>query len=264
MIYSAVDQNYLYLNNSSTELELLGLSDGITNVISLDPETNITFPSVYNTAFMDTAATTAVLSRAQAQPLVTVVIPTYIDSVRIVSNTTISSKMDASGTLSTPFGVFSALRQNLTRTTSDLVYAKISGSWNASPLLTQNDTSWTHSFWSDNVNAKFPLVTYDLKNMGTALSGEVVWTAAYNVTSGIEELTTKTIKVFPNPAKDILTLDLEENIEIVSIIDITGKTVFVHAAMTNNKLNIDFLQTGTYFLRIQTSDFVGVSKFIKK
>ena len=263
-VQTVVDVNFLYFNISSTELITIGLSDGSTNLMNSNPETILSFPSVFGTSFIDTSFAVAILSRAQAQPLVTTTIPTYIDSVRIESSTVANSVMDASGTLSTPFGVFSALRQNLTRTTADLVYAKIAGSWNASPLLTQNDTSWTHNFWSDNVNAKFPLVTYDLNNGGTTLSGEVIWTARYAQTSGMEELTTKNIKVFPNPTQDVLTLDMEENIDKVSIIDISGKTVYINASLNSNKLNVDFLQTGTYFLRIQTSNFIGVSKFSKQ
>jgi len=256
------DTNYLFFSKTSSKLELIGISNGSVAVKAQDPETIITFPSSYNTSFMDSSKNILVLSRAQAQALISTPIPVSVDSIRIENNVFITSLMDASGTLTTPFGLFSALRQNLTRITRDDIYAKTILGWGSGPLLVQHDTAWSHQFWSNDAKAKFPLVSYDLNSFGT-LSGSVAWITGYQPSSSISEILVESIRVYPNPVKDVLTLDLKENTNRVLVMDVTGKVVYINEVVKNNKLSVDFLQSGTYFLRIETDSFVGVSKFIK-
>lgn len=251
------DTNYIFLRKSSASLELIGLSNGTIHVASQNPETVITFPSSYGTTFNDVAETQTVVSGATAG------YPT-VDSVRVESTTIIASNFNASGTLTTPFGVFSAIRQYLVRTTSDTVYAKISGFWNPSPIITQQNTAYSHQYWSDAANSKFPLVSYDLTSAG-AISGTVSWTIGFvelNNTS-TKELERKTIKVYPNPVQDVLTIENQEAINTIIITDITGKIVYKSENRNDKTLNVSFLNEGVYIITVETDTYIGTSKFIK-
>ena len=251
------DTNFGFLQKSSSSLQLLGLSNGTICVASQDSETVIEFPSSYGSSFNDVAVTQTVVSGAAAgYPAV--------DSIRVNSTTTIISNFDASGTATTPMGIFSCIRQNLERRTTSLIYAKISGFWNPSPLLTQNDTAYSHQYWSDATNAKYPLISYDIDASGS-LTGQIVWMMRYaaNPSFGIDENETLKVSVFPNPANDFITINTEEVIEKITILDVSGKTVFSQEKGLNKRINIQHLPSGVYFLTVESSKSVGTTKFIK-
>ncbi|MDB4088496.1 T9SS type A sorting domain-containing protein [Flavobacteriales bacterium] len=255
---SKEDTNYIFLEKNSASLQLLGLSNGTIHVASENYETIITFPSSFGTTFLDTAKTQTVVSGATAG------YPS-VDSVRVVSTTYINSNFDASGSLTTPFGVFSCIRQYLIRATTDVVYAKISGFWNPSPIVTQNNTAYSHQYWSDAATAKFPLVSYDLTSAG-ALSGSVSWTKGLTVynNTGTKELDKKTISIYPNPVQNTLNIDNQDAINSVSIMDITGKVVYRTENQNKKTLNVDFLNKGIYILSVETDTYIGTTKFIKQ
>ena len=251
------DTNFGFLQKSSTSLQLLGLSNGSICVASQNPETIIEFPSSYGSTFNDVAVTQTIVSGAAAgYPAV--------DSIRVNSTTTIISNFDASGTATTPMGIFSCIRQNLERRTTSLIYAKISGFWNPSPLLTQNDTAYSHQYWSDGTNAKYPLISYDIDASGS-LTGQIVWMMRYaaNTSIGIGEKEALSISVFPNPATDFVTIDIAESIEKVTLLDISGKVVFSQENSQNKRIDVRNLPSGVYFLTIETANFVGKTKLIK-
>lgn len=74
------------------------------------------------------------------------------------------------------------------------------------------------------------------------------------VTSIIETILEESINVYPNPAKDVLQIDISNNIEIANIelFDLSGKKVKKYSSNDRN-LNISGLSAGTYFLRISTT-----------
>jgi hypothetical protein len=252
------DANFVFLHKTASSLELIGLSNGTTHVASINSETIITLPSSYGTTFLDTARTQTIVSGATAG------YPT-VDSVRVISSTLINSDFNASGNLTTPFGVFSAIRRNLTRKTSDTVYAKISGFWNPSPIVTQVNTAYSHQYWSDAANAKFPIVSYNVSPSGASLTGSVTWTRGVvelnNV--GTKELERKSISIYPNPVQNTLTIDNQDVINGITITDITGKIVFKSENNNQKTLNVDFLNKGIYILTVETDTYTGTTKFIK-
>ena len=83
---------------------------------------------------------------------------------------------------------------------------------------------------------------------------------------GIEEPSTtdQTIKVYPNPVKDRLTLH-GEGIQQVSLYTITGVCVFESAA-NQNTLEVDMssLPQGMYIMRVLTKDGIEARKVIKE
>lgn len=253
----AQDTNFGFLKKSSTSMQLLGLSNGTICVASQNPETVIEFPSSYGSTFNDIAVTQTVVSGAAAgYPAV--------DSIRVNSTTTIISNFDASGTVTTPMGIFSCIRQNLERRTTSLIYAKISGFWNPSPLLTQNDTAYSHQYWSDAANAKYPLVSYDIDGSGN-LTGQIVWMMRYaaNPFASIDEKQALSVTIYPNPANDFITIETDETIENITILDVSGKIVFSQRKNQNTRIDIQNLPSGVYFLTVKSANSVGTTKFVK-
>lgn len=76
----------------------------------------------------------------------------------------------------------------------------------------------------------------------------------------LPELTTheeSDIKVYPNPAKDILKVVIPKNKvdKQIEIYDLTGKQILTEIIKTDSKnVNISQLRTGMYFLRIKAAD----------
>ena len=255
----ADDTNYIFLRRSSSALELIGLSNGTAHVKSQDAETIITFPSVFGTTFKDTAKTTATVSGASVgQPLA--------DSIKVISITYIESDFSASGTLTTPFGIFSSIRQYLVRDTYTETWAKgVATGGVYTRIQTERDTAYSHQYWSDAINAKFPLVSYDLDASGN-LTGSVEWMTGFTVnsTASISEVTQKSITVFPNPATNQLTIEESSQLNKVVVMDVTGKNVISLSNLTSNKIDVSALPKGMYVIQITTDSYTGTTKFIKQ
>jgi hypothetical protein len=62
--------------------------------------------------------------------------------------------------------------------------------------------------------------------------------------------------LYPNPAKGIVYIKYTPNQTVTSarILNLAGQTVFYSKKTENNKLNIDFLTSGIYLIRIEFSD----------
>jgi len=78
-------------------------------------------------------------------------------------------------------------------------------------------------------------------------------------TTGINLVEKGTIKVYPNPASDIFTLENLENEVKYEIINMDGKKLLEGNAMKGiNKINISKLNTGVYYVKVSNSDSIGV------
>lgn len=74
---------------------------------------------------------------------------------------------------------------------------------------------------------------------------------------GIKELASLSgkLSVFPNPAKDELTIQLPVNMKSIVILDMTGREVkFFNANSMNTTVDIASLQQGIYFVNVTTVD----------
>ncbi len=72
------------------------------------------------------------------------------------------------------------------------------------------------------------------------------------------------ISIYPNPAKDLLTIQAGSDINAVTIYDLQGKTI--HSIDSNSEkvsINISDLNNGVYFLKITTEKGEEVKKIIK-
>ncbi len=78
---------------------------------------------------------------------------------------------------------------------------------------------------------------------------------------GMNDLSSASVSVFPNPAKDQINISCNEQIQKVSILDVSGKEVYTGVAKT---INISTLQSGIYFVRTVTVKGTSNVKFVKE
>ena len=77
-----------------------------------------------------------------------------------------------------------------------------------------------------------------------------------------EYMSNSLIKIFPNPVKDILTINIKVPIESIDIISMDGKRI-MHINQPDNNLNLSDLQSGMYLLKVHTNNSTENLKIIK-
>ena len=83
--------------------------------------------------------------------------------------------------------------------------------------------------------------------------------------TSIELYASTPLKLFPNPASDVLYWNTTEKIKQIKIIDISGKIVFVSdATILQSHIDISDLTTGLYFIQLETSNKTYTEKLIKQ
>ncbi len=81
---------------------------------------------------------------------------------------------------------------------------------------------------------------------------------------GVEENQLNTVKIYPNPTKDLIFIDSKtDTIVRASVFDVLGKNVFQQIGNIQ-ELDIKNLQSGMYFLRVATDVGEQVFKVIKE
>jgi hypothetical protein len=85
-------------------------------------------------------------------------------------------------------------------------------------------------------------------------------------TIGIEESENQELNVFPNPANDLLFINLPSSAKQISIVDIYGKLIYSEPALLDShKLKISSLASGTYWLKVDlTNGRTALERFIKQ
>lgn len=83
--------------------------------------------------------------------------------------------------------------------------------------------------------------------------------------AGVADFAKEQVKMYPNPVKDILTLEKTNVIEKVSIYNTLGQQVLQAApGTTTANLNVSQLQNGIYMVNVTSNGAVTVKKFIKQ
>ncbi len=83
---------------------------------------------------------------------------------------------------------------------------------------------------------------------------------------GVDENMMQTVRIFPNPAENIITINSKEVIDGYEISDVSGKVIMSRVNIRENKmvLNISELPEGIYFLKIRQETGSFVKKIIKR
>ncbi len=248
------DGGYVYFNNSSTELGMLGaVGDpgfGIIAELRENP-TNVfaQFPMNYADAYSNNHVELAIVPDLFGIP--------NVDSIKYENTVTSQVSVDAWGEVTTPEGTFSSLRQKETITSTAKIYGK-NNQLNTWVLIQTNPTVHTNTYkwWSNQPGTGFPVVEiiFDIDlNKITSIT-------YLNVNGGIVSLNTqvadnKVVSVYPNPTTDQLFVKGLKEKSSLSITDLTGKVVLTKMVNSNESLDVRFLSAGTYFYTI--SDLTG-------
>ncbi len=73
-----------------------------------------------------------------------------------------------------------------------------------------------------------------------------------------------TFNIIPNPAKDHISISSDTRIDKINIYDINGKLMLKSNSLENNKLSIEDLTTGIYFVKARINDQSVTRKLIKR
>lgn len=80
-----------------------------------------------------------------------------------------------------------------------------------------------------------------------------------------ENIRQSTLKFYPNPVKEIVTISDTKVISAVEIFDLSGKKVFVSdEKSTQLKLNLSALKSGVYLAKVKSNGEEKTFKLIKK
>lgn len=126
-----------------------------------------------------------------------------------------------------------------------------------------NSRSWPDWQFSSTGIRNFPtaeLTGNSLSDFGGLSIGEAnIDFAALSVDN---EIASK-FSVYPNPAKDFLTIDARNiNISSVNVFNVLGTKVLERKEFTDNKLDVSTLSNGIYFLKISADNASVTKKFI--
>jgi hypothetical protein len=109
-------------------------------------------------------------------------------------------------------------------------------------------------------NAPLQFVADDMKG-----SPEAPYIVALGSTTGIESVNTNQIAIYPNPVSVDLHIDRpQENIDVVEIIDLSGRSIFRKTDFSDESINVSGLNKGVYLLKLVSGNQTITRKFTKK
>ncbi len=126
---------------------------------------------------------------------------------------------------------------------------------NSTSLL--NNTSFTYNK-SGNYTVK--LIAKNKNNCTDTSSKQIVIT-----NTAVETLLANSfVKVYPNPAKDFITIEIVSNIDgMLTLVDLTGKQVYKALLNQQQIIPINDLNNGMYLVKIEVKDQIYYTKFLK-
>lgn len=143
---------------------------------------------------------------------------------------------------------------------------------NTSWTITSNQTWLTANTGNGSGNATITL-TAELNATSSIRTANVLITSLGLVpqtlvvtqevgTTAVSNLQGSYIKMYPNPAKDVLYVEGFSANAMLSLFDMTGKLLFTRK-LTSKQINISHLLSGLYLIRITDKKGVAVKQFVK-
>ena len=153
------------------------------------------------------------------------------------------SEVDGSGILNTPYGSYDVLRVRAVRHITDTLYIEQFGTGQTVERPEQIDYAWLSP------DVAGPVFKMSVIN-GVVVSAQLL---NDNVISGIAENQSEKFEVYPNPAKQFISIKARNPVLSLTIYDSVGKIVLSKETEINS-VNIHRLNQGIYFLKLQFSN----------
>ncbi|WP_196888197.1 HYR domain-containing protein [Aureivirga sp. CE67] len=77
-----------------------------------------------------------------------------------------------------------------------------------------------------------------------------------------EFITENMIKIYPNPAKDIVTIESDIKVQKIYILDMSGKIILDRKGAEENTIDVSALARGTYLVRVQSKNNSVLKKVV--
>jgi len=202
-------------------------------------------------------------------------IPTGLfDSIRLRITVQSLRLVDGYGTLAIPGGTYDVLRQKQTdyTTTGVDVHTFIGwvdiGTIIGGGGLIPPDTTITFNFLSNTEKEPIAVVTVD----STQLIASQIDFKDNGIPNAVNHVTIEppSIAVFPNPASDIVTIDIDHNLPgkySFRLFDVNGQEVFDQdPTATLEEMSVQSLQPGLYIIQViyENDQVIGYGKLIKQ
>ncbi len=85
------------------------------------------------------------------------------------------------------------------------------------------------------------------------------------VVSSVQDNFAEKLSVYPNPASDIINVNLPDGIDRVTVMEISGKVIIDNTYDSENvSINISKLSAGMYFVKVIKDDQYAIIKFVKE
>jgi hypothetical protein len=180
---------------------------------------------------------------------------TFADSMRFTSVRQDYTIVDGEGTCITESGSYTTLRLQTTTLLTDYVEFYQNGTWVSFGQMGQSSTM-TYTWWAKNSGLWVAMCEIDLTT-GEILN--VSRLASMITTTGIaEQGNTSTVKLYPNPASDVITIEDPSGEGQLEFTDMTGrvvKSVPLNATVTT--ISIADLPAGMYTYRVTGTNQQG-------
>lgn len=261
--------NDFYIKNNNTGLYLEG---NVSNVFSSSATILQRNPPLqivrYPFTYLDTLSSTSITSETAyyGKYVKNAVDSDFVDSVRIISTTTLSSMVDAYGVLIVPSGEFYALRQNSSMWSIKDIYEYIQGKgWTL--YENQYDTTYYFKWWAK--NAQYPIVECGYIPHNSRIYGLKYSSFRLLEGSGINEWNTSGIKLFPNPVTSAIQfINMPEEVSSIEIIDCMGKKIIqenINPMGQGISISMKQFKNGVYHYTLFDNKYTKITsaKFLK-
>lgn len=126
---------------------------------------------------------------------------------------------------------------------SNVSYAWDFGDGNISTLINPS-----HTYLA---NGTYTVTLLIIDSCGTNTSTQTIVVSGV----GLDELNSNLVKIFPNPALDLLNIQSTQTIAAVELIDITGRTIYTSNTVTSNQqIDVSNFVKGQYLLTVLFED----------
>ncbi|QOD60968.1 T9SS type A sorting domain-containing protein [Polaribacter haliotis] len=85
-----------------------------------------------------------------------------------------------------------------------------------------------------------------------------------STTASVDEVFASKVSVYPNPAKDFVTISSPLEINKLEVYNLLGKRVISSSKLINNNLDISTLAKGIYMMKLTSGESVASKKLIKR